>query len=339
MYADDHRPLDRTERGVTYGVLVPHFGEHCSAARIIEGSVLAEEVGFDAVWVRDHLLWSPHGMEGNDRTFVEALNCLSAIAARTSRVQLGTAVLIPIRWPLKLAQDLASLSYLADGRVIAGVGLGSGQNELAASGFLRKDRKPIFVETAEILPLVWQHDDVTHRGRMFQFDGVTIHPKPVQPIPLWYGGTTPISVENAVNYCQGWMPGRIPIDTLRARLDQLDGLATGTGRTITKAAVPLVRVDKNAARARADIDVAALASSSEASTSWITPPGGFSTIDDMRGIVAVGDPDDIVEQISELAATGLDHITFDLRLQFDRYEETLELLGSDVLPELRRNHI
>ncbi|HET8591283.1 MAG TPA: TIGR03619 family F420-dependent LLM class oxidoreductase [Nakamurella sp.] len=339
MYADDHRPLDRTERGMTYGVLVPHFGEHCTADRIIAGSALAEEVGFDAVWVRDHLLWSPHGMEGNDRTFVEAVDCLSAIAARTSRVQLGTAVLIPIRWPLKLAQDLASLSYLAGGRVIAGLGLGSGQNELGAAGFLRKNRKPIFVETTEILPQIWQQDEVSYQGRMFQFEDVTIRPKPVEPIPLWYGGTTPISVENAVRYCQGWMPGRIPIDTLKARLAQLDGLAEDAGRRVTKAAVPLVRVDKNRDRARADIDVAALAGSSEASASWITPPGGFNTVDDLRGIVAVGEPREIVEQIAELAETGLDHVTFDLRLQFDRYEETLELLGSDVLPELRRNRI
>jgi alkanesulfonate monooxygenase SsuD/methylene tetrahydromethanopterin reductase-like flavin-dependent oxidoreductase (luciferase family) len=62
-------------------------------------------------------------------------------------------------------------------------------------------------------------------------------------------------------------------------------------------------------------------------------------VDDLRGIVAVGEPREFVDQIAELAETGLDHVTFDLRLQFDRYEETLELLGSDVLPELRRNRI
>ena len=119
MTPPDFRPLDRTENGMTYGVLVPHFGEAATPKRIIEGAVLAEDIGLDAVWVRDHLLWTPHGMEGTDPTFVEPLTALAAIASRTSKVYLGTAVLIPLRWPLKLAQDLASLSYLAGGRVIA----------------------------------------------------------------------------------------------------------------------------------------------------------------------------------------------------------------------------
>src|SRR6185437_16152169 len=146
-----YRPLDRTSRGMTYGVLLPHFGQEASPERIIGGAVRAEHAGFDAVWVRDHLLWEPHGMEGDDPTFVEPLAVLAAIASRTSRIFLGTAVLIPVRWPLKLAQDLASLSYLAGGRVVAGLGLGSGQKELGAVGFQRAQRKKIFVETTEIV--------------------------------------------------------------------------------------------------------------------------------------------------------------------------------------------
>jgi probable F420-dependent oxidoreductase len=339
MYADDHRPLDRTDAGMTYGILVPHFGEHASPDRIIRGSVLAEQAGFDAVWVRDHLLWTPHGMEGTNNTFVEPLACLAAIAAHTQRVQLGTAVLIPIRWPLKLAQDLASLSYLAGGRVIAGLGLGSGQNELGAAGFLRKNRKPIFVETSEIMPLVWGGDGVSYEGKMFQFEDVTISPKPVEPIPLWYGGTTPISVENAFRYSQGWMPGRIPLAELRARLDQLDELCEPAGRRVTKAAVPLIKIHKDRDKARENIDIAALAGSSEASKTWTAPEGGFQSVDDLRGVIAAGEPAEIVERVAEMGELGLDHVVFDLRLEFDRYEESLELLGEAVLPELRKSRI
>lgn len=334
-YAENHRPLDRTENGMTYGLLIPHFGAEASPARIVDAAVRAEEGGFDAVWVRDHLIWEPHGMEGDDRTFVEPLMCLAAIASRTSRIHLGTAVMIPIRWPLKVAQNMASLSYLAGGRVIAGLGLGSGQKELGAAGFNRKDRKPIFVETTQIMADVWTDDHVSFDGKMFSFEDVTIEPKPVDPIPLWYGGTTRVSCENAANYCHGWMPGRVPNLTLDDRLDYLEELAEQAGRTITKSVIPLVKVDKDRTRARSGIDVDALAGSSEASKQWIQPKGGFQTVDDLGGIITAGEPDEIVEQVIEMGRKGIDHYVFDLRLQYDEYEKVLDLLATDVLPKLR----
>jgi alkanesulfonate monooxygenase SsuD/methylene tetrahydromethanopterin reductase-like flavin-dependent oxidoreductase (luciferase family) len=330
------RPLDRTDAGMTYGVLIPHFGAETSAKRIIEGAVLAEEAGFDAVWVRDHLLWTPHGMEGDDPTFVEPLAALAAIASRTSKIHLGTAVLIPVRWPLKLAQDLASLSYLADGRIIAGLGLGSGEKELGAVGFKRSDRKKIFVETTEILRKVWYEHSMSHDGELFQYEDIAIYPKPVNPIPLWYGGTTIQSVRNAVDYCEAWMPGRIPLDTLDDRLSALDELSAAKGVKITKSVIPLVKIDKDSKRARADIPIEALAGSSEASKTWIKPKsGGFDTLEDLRGIIAVGNPEEVVEQIAEFAERGMDHFVFDLRMQYENYEETLELIATEVMPRLR----
>ncbi|MBI3065773.1 MAG: LLM class flavin-dependent oxidoreductase [Deltaproteobacteria bacterium] len=117
-----------------FGVLLPHFGKEASPSRLIDGSRMCEELGFESVWVRDHLLWHPHGMEKAGLKFVEPLITLAAIAAVTKKTILGTAVLIPVRWPLKLSQDLASLSYMAGGRVIAGIGLGSTPAELTAAG-------------------------------------------------------------------------------------------------------------------------------------------------------------------------------------------------------------
>lgn len=329
------RPLDRTAEGMTYGVLVPHFGEHATPDRIIGGSKLAEDLGFDAVWVRDHLLWKPHGMEGTNRTFIEPLASLNAIGAATERIHLGTAVLIPLRWPLKLAQDLAAMSYLHGPRVIAGLGMGSNHAELAAAGFNREQRKLIFTEMAQIVRRVWREDDVTFHGEFFQFENVTIEPKPRQPIPIWYGGTTRASVRNTIANCDAWMPGRIPLATLDDRLQLLSELEAETGRHITRSIIPLVKIDRDRNRARADIDVAALAGSSEASKTWTQPEGGFQTIEDIRGIAVVGEPDEVVEQIVEIAERGMDHFVFDLRMQFDGYEEALELIAERVLPALR----
>jgi alkanesulfonate monooxygenase SsuD/methylene tetrahydromethanopterin reductase-like flavin-dependent oxidoreductase (luciferase family) len=327
--------LDRTSNGMTYGVLVPHFGEHASRERIVDGSRLAEQVGFDAVWVRDHLLWKPHAMEGTDRTFIEPLASLNSIGAVTERILLGTSVLIPLRWPLKLAQDLAAMSYLHGNRVIAGLGMGSNPAELAAAGFRREQRKLIFTEMAQIIRKAWSEDDVSFAGDFFSFEGVTITPKPDTMIPIWYGGTTRASVRTSVAHCDAWMPGRIPLETLDDRLQLLGELESETGRRITRSIIPLVKIDTDRSRARADIDVGALAGSSEASKTWIQPKGGFQTIEDIRGIAVVGEPDEVVQQISEIAERGVDHLVFDLRLQFERYEETLELIGQRVLPQLR----
>lgn len=320
---------------MTYGVLVPHFGEHATRERILGSGALAERLGFDAVWVRDHLLWKPHGMEGTDLTFIEPLEVLAALAATTSRVVLGTAVLIPLRWPLKLAQDLAALSYLSDGRVAAGLGMGSNHAELASAGFSRETRKQVFIETAAILRKVWAEDEASFDGERFSFRDITIRPKPVAPIPLWYGGTTRASVRNAVAHCDAWMPGRIPLATLDDRLAYLADLEAEQGRRLVRSIIPLVKVDRDRSRARSGLDVAALAGSSEASKDWIAPPGGFRTLDDLGGILAAGEPDEVVDQIAVIAERGIDHFVFDLRMQFETFEQSLELIAERVLPQLR----
>lgn len=337
--ARDYRPLDRATNGrLTYGLLLPHFGEHASARRILDGAVMAEEAGFDALWVRDHLLWTPHGIEGQDRTFVEPLEVLAAIAGRTSRVFLGTAVLIPLRWPLKLAQDLASLSYLAGGRVIAGVGLGSGQQELSAVGFQRRQRKGIFVETTEIVQRIWAEDNVTYEGALFAFENVTIEPKPVTPIPIWYGGTTEKSVENSVQFCDGWMPGRIPLHILARRTAYIEKLCAESGTVLTRGIVPLVNIASTHEGAITGLDLQALANSSEASDSWRKPgvAAGEETLEDLEGVIFAGTPDEITEHVAQLAAGGLDHFVFDFRLQFESFERCIELVATDVFPKLRQ---
>ena len=86
-----------------FGLLLPHFCEHASAANCLEGAKRAEAYGFDSVWVRDHLVFEPHGIEGNDNTHIEGLLVLSAIAAVTKNISLGTSMAICHRHPIHLA--------------------------------------------------------------------------------------------------------------------------------------------------------------------------------------------------------------------------------------------
>jgi len=318
---------------VKFGVLVPHFGEHASPESIIVASRQIEEMGYDSVWVRDHILWKPHGMEGSNITFVEPFITLAAIGAVTRRIELGTAVLIPIRWPLKVAQNFASLSFLTGGRVIAGIGLGSNPAEFAAAGFRLEDREDILRETTEIVRQVWDRNAVSYRGKVFAFDDVSLEPKPVRRIPLLYGGTTRASVRRAVQYTDGWMPGRIPLATLDDRLDLLRRLAEESGKTMTVGVIPLVRIARDRSAARDGLDVHALAESSAGARHWLLPPsGGFHTLEDLEGLIVVGNPDDCKREIDKFVARGIDHFIVDLRLDYDQYLDRLGLFADTVLP-------
>jgi probable F420-dependent oxidoreductase len=316
-----------------FGVLIPHFGKEASPARIIDGAKLCEELGFDSIWVRDHLIWHPHGMERAGLKFVEPFVVLAAIAAVTKKIKLGTVVLVPVRWPLKLSQDLASLSYMAGGRVIAGLGLGFNPAELATVGLRIEDRVDIMRETVEIARLIWRENSASYKGRIFSFENVTIEPKPAEPIPIFGGGSTRAAIRRIAEYCDGWIPGRVPLATFDDRVNYLRRI---TDRKIILGNIPITRIDKDRAKARASIDVAALAESSEGNTHWIKPPSGkFQTIEDLEGLLIVGNPDDCAAEIEKYRRRGVAHLVFDLRLQYDRFEESLELIGKELLPRFR----
>jgi len=237
-------------------------------------------------------------------------------------------VLVPVRWPLKVSQDLASLSYIAGGRVIAGMGLGFNPAELATVGMRIEDRIDILRETVEIARLIWKEDNVSYKGKIFSFQNVTIEPKPAAPIPIFCGGSTRAAIRRAAEYCDGWIPGRVPMATFDDRIHYLRQL---TDRKITLGNIPITRIDKDRKKARASIDVEALAESSEGSSHWIKPPSGkFQTIEDLEGLLIVGNPEDCAAEIEKFRMRGVEHLVFDLRLQYGRFEESLELIGKEL---------
>jgi alkanesulfonate monooxygenase SsuD/methylene tetrahydromethanopterin reductase-like flavin-dependent oxidoreductase (luciferase family) len=118
--------------------------------------------------------------------------------------------------------------------------------------------------------------------------------------------------------------------------DRIKYLRQLTDRKITLGNIPITRIDQDRKKARASINVAALAESSEGASHWIKPPSGkFQTIEDLEGLLIVGNPDDCATEIEKFRARGVEHLVFDLRLQYDHYEESLELIGKELLPRFR----
>lgn len=322
-----------------YGLLLPHFGEEADRDKLLEGSKLAEQLGFDSVWVRDHLVFEPHGeMEKPNRTFYDALTTLTAIGAVTKTIELGTGSLIPFRHPLQTALVIGTMTQLVGPRVIIGMGAGTFDHEFDAIGWGDLNRVEMVRSNAQILRRVFTENEVSYKDEFFQFDDITIEPKPVggRP-PFWYCGATPASARRAVEYADGWMPGRISLATMEARIALMDQLAEPQGKPRpTVAVIPPTSIEEDREQALGYINVDGLLAWANKAKFAIKPPSGtFETVEDLEGQLIVGNPDDAVAECRKFEAIGTEHLIFDFRFKFDKWYEQIELIGKEVLPKLK----
>ncbi|MRX43558.1 LLM class flavin-dependent oxidoreductase [Agromyces sp. Q22] len=324
-----------------FGLLLPHFGEEASREKLLEGSKLAERMGFDSVWVRDHLVFEPHGeMEKPNRTFYDALTTLTAIGAVTDRIELGTGSLIPFRHPLVTALMAGTITQLVGPRLILGFGAGTFDHEFEAIGWGDLDRVEAVRSNAEILKRVFTENDVTYDDGIFSFENVTIEPKPVGGrVPFWYCGATPRSARLAAEYADGWMPGRISLATMEKRIATMRDMTDASGRPLpTVAVIPPTSIEETREEALKHVNIPGLLAWANKAKFAVRPPSGtFETVEDLSGQLIVGNPDEAVEELRKFEAIGTEHVVFDFRFKFDRFFEQIELLGTEVLPKMREH--
>jgi alkanesulfonate monooxygenase SsuD/methylene tetrahydromethanopterin reductase-like flavin-dependent oxidoreductase (luciferase family) len=322
-----------------FGLLLPHFGEHASKEKLLEGSKLAEDLGFDSVWVRDHLVFEPHGeMEKPNRTFYDALTTLTAIGAITKRIELGTGSLIPFRHPLVTALMAGTITQLVGPRLILGFGAGTFDHEFEAIEWGERDRVELVRSNAEILRRVFTENGVDYSDDNFTFQDVSIEPKPVGGrVPFWYCGATPRSARLAVEFCDGWMPGRISLGTMAKRIDTMRELADQQSKTMpTIAVIPPTSIEETREEALQHVNIPGLLAWANKAKFAVKPPSGrFETVEDLEGQLIVGSPQEAVGEIKKFQDLGTEHLVFDFRFKFDRFFEQIELLGREVLPHLR----
>lgn len=322
-----------------FGLLLPHFGEYADRNAILDGARLAEDLGFDSVWVRDHLLFEPHGeFESAATDFYEPLTVLTAVGAVTERITLGTATLIPYRHPLITAFTLASMTHMFGDRIIAGWGAGTFDHEFDAVGMGGIFRPELVESNARIFEKVWAEDNVSYSDDHYSFDNVNLYPKPTGKIPFWYGGATPASARRAAEYADGWMPGRITLKTIEKRVAKMTELVAENGRPMpTVGVVPPTTIAATEEEAWAGTSVEGLLKwANDRGKWWVKPESGvFETAADIEGSLIAGTPDQVTEATAKFATFGVDHLVFDLRLSYDRWLPSIELLGKEVIPHLR----
>ena len=317
--------------------------------RIYEFCQRAEELGFDFCTFTHHR-FSP------ERPFLSApLVTMAAIAARTSRLQLVTTVLVlPLYHPLDVAEAVAQIDHVSAGRVVLGVGAGYRRYEADAVGVPFEQRVSRLTESIEILRAAWTRDSISFHGRHFDFDDVTVVPKPRrQPHPpIWIGALEQRPVVRAGRIADGWIaPSLQTIETLAARAVLYRDAARDAGR------VPVICLER---------DVVVGADGEAARDAWMrrnrplleyyrdqgaslpdAPVGvgadGLSAL--AAGCAVAGTPDDCIGALAHARdVMGCDYVQlmnlgggpgYGHRGNYASELAALELFGREVLPAFR----
>jgi probable F420-dependent oxidoreductase len=171
------------------GMHLPQFGRAAIAGAVEQAAPLAEELGFDDVWVSDHLV-VPKDQPYPSPYLYDPLIALTFAAAATSAVGLGTSVLVGPQYPspLALANSLATLDNMSRGRLTVGVGIGWSAAEYKALHAPFDHRGARLDEIIDLFRAAWHDDPATHHGRFYSFSDVRVLPKPAHEIPVWVGG-------------------------------------------------------------------------------------------------------------------------------------------------------
>ncbi len=319
------------------GLVLPHFGKHCTYERVFGHVRWIEEVGFDSVWVRDHLFFQPSSFEGKSTHILEPFTTLAAIANLTNRLKLGTSTVVTYRHPLVVSALFGTLAFIAKGRIIAGIGAGAHRATFEAVGMPFEKRGKIVEEMLEILRLTWSLDHVSYKGEFYHFEDVTIDPKPPSGTPIYYGGVSYASIRRAITYCNGWLPYRIPMKVLDHLIDHL---RERHGRDLRQNRIaigysPLVSIDRDSERARKRIGIDNLLENLARAIKENQWEEISATEENLDGMIIAGSPQQCVDQLARLQERGIDEILLDLRNTYDEWEIGLELLSTGVLPHFR----
>jgi probable F420-dependent oxidoreductase len=312
---------------VEFGVLLPTreaiMSGRPETAPMLALAERAEATGFDAVWVGDSLTARPRH---------EPLTLLAAVAGRTRRVRLGTAVLLPaLRNPVVLAHIVGTLDRLTEGRLILGLGIAADtpaiRREFEAAAVPFERRVGRFLETIEICRALWRQDGVSFTGKHFALKDVTVEPKPHRAggPPIWIGGSGPTALREAARF-EAWFPTGPNVEFFAQHWPGVQAAARAAGRRpddVTGAAYVTLALDPSRAAAHKRLE-------SFLETYYAVPAAAMLA----RQACYAGPIDGCVEWLQRWIDAGARHIAarFAGGDQLAQVDET----AARLLPRLRR---
>ena len=281
--------------------------------RFCEG---AESLGYESLWVQEQFIGKTNSLE--------PINLLSYVSALTTRIRLGTAVIVvTTRNPVRLAKSFGTLDHLSNGRLIAGVALGGRPSQYPLLGAPAERRVRHFIESLEVIKALWEQPTVTYDGEFWKLDGESMEPKPVQKPhpPIWFGGRNPDGLRRAVRYGNGWMgAGSSTTEQFKEHARTIRESLDSSGRDPSSFDVSkrvYVAIDDDEARAERRL------------REWFGQHYGNA---DLGSAVSIwGSVSKCVDGLMEVVAGGGEMLL--LNQVFDHMEH-LERLSSEVIPRL-----
>ena len=307
---------------VKYGVTYPRS----TALDVVEPASLAENAegwGYDSFWVPD-LLTTPD---------LDPLVILSGAATRTKYIRLGTSVLIlPARPPVQLAKTALSLDAMSNGRLILGTGLGILRTDLRAAQVGHISRAKLNDEALDVLRLLVHETNVSYQGEYFNFDSLTILPRPVREdsLPIWTsaywdGKVLEGPLRRAGRFGDGFL-NRAPPRLYKECKDKISDYAASFGRdpeAIEWGCLMYGCIGPSREDAWQTL------------SSVIRQGSGREVTDGNEGCYAFGSVDDCIEGIQRYIDVGLTHIVISMKCPAEQLEEMYEAFAKEVLPRVR----
>ncbi|MDG6901642.1 MAG: LLM class flavin-dependent oxidoreductase [Nitrososphaerota archaeon] len=288
----------------------------CNRDSMVQMTRLAEELGFESVWGNDHITTQAYLKQVRPLpNYYEVLTSLSYLAAVTNRIRLGTGIVpLPLRNPVILAKQSATLDNLSGGRHVLGVGIGAYREEFE-SIMGNGRRGDIFTEGLEAMKKLFEENDASYSGKYVRFHGIDLNPKPIQkPFPIYIGGNSHDHLRRIAKYGGGWLPAAMPVDQLAKFVEELKALIREEHRSMSEIDVAM------------ETGLAVASSDDEAKKQFARSPMykhlqslkgstlkdlDVSSSDRIFEVNFVGRPESLVRKVERYSASGATTLWFD----------------------------
>ena len=316
-----------TEFSNTFGLTMRNFQkfpEQPDAQELIEFGIKAEKLGYDSLWVWDHVLL------GVDPHFpiIDALSLLTAISVATKSINLGTGILVlPVRNPVLLAKQLSSMDLISGGRLLLGMASGWYKREFDALGVPFNQRGKIMDENLDIITRLWREDMVTAEIGPYNMRGSVMFPKPVKKEgpPILIGGYVDRVLKRAAVNADGWLTYFYTPDGFTKSWNKIVNFAEDAGKDSSTLLncnqLPIMVGDT-----REEVEAPML--------EWLTTEWDFASWSDSTVDSAImGTVDDCVEQLQAQIDVGVQKLIF---VPYKYEAEQVEVIAKEIIPRLRK---
>jgi alkanesulfonate monooxygenase len=290
---------------------------------LLEYGVRVEELGYDSLWVWDHMLL---GVEPNF-PILDSLTTLTAIAARTTKLKVGTGILVlPLRNPVALAKQLSSMDQFSGGRLIMGMASGWYKREFDAMGIPFEKRGKLMDENLEILNRLWSEHKVDGKYMQHNISAAVMYPKPVQQprIPILIGGYVDRVLQRAATAGDGWLTYFYTAESFTKSWTKIRNFAAQAGKDPDKlmnASQLPIMIGNSKDAVKADM------------LDWLNKEWDFPENSDCsRDSAIMGSVDECVEQLKAHLDAGVQKIIF---VPYKYQTDQVDLIAKEVIPQLR----